>query len=281
MIRRMLMCVSLFALLLFHRSVGFAQSDPPPTVGDTREDLEASAFLGLAIDTFAAQEIQNYLNPGDNGVTKERSVFGFDVAYRLLHGADLNSAPQLWIYGGTIHGARSEDLDCEKAPSVPSCQKSLAGFATNIPEASLYMLRNATSLEALMGLRHGFKNLNVPGGNPARLYASGQFGFVELAQSDGDAKDMHHVPLGATVVGGARQGSYLEIGFGKTDLFLKNRNRRIKIDGLLHQALGGGIGFFAELFADVDASTGPDSIQSYIGLSFDIPTLVGTLGGEK
>jgi hypothetical protein len=177
------------------------------------------------------------------------------------------------VYGETIHGARSEDIDCDKAPSVPSCQTSLAGFGANIPEASLYMLRNATSLEALMGLRYEFKNLNLPGRNPARLYVKGQLGFVELAQSDGDAKDMHHVALGATVVGGARRSSYLEIGFGKTDLFLKNRNRRIKIDGLLHQELGKGFGLFAELFADVDASTGPDSIQSYIGLSFDVSRL--------
>ena len=39
--------------------------------------------------------------------------------------------------------------------------------------------------------------------------------------------------------------------------------------------------FFAELFADVDGNSGPDAIQLDIGLSFDIPTLVGSLGGQN
>jgi hypothetical protein len=246
--------------------------------GDEREDFESSAYLGLAIDRFAAQEIRNYLNPDANGVQYERSIFGIDFEYRLnRHDTDVDMAPQLWVYGETVHGVRSEDIDCKTAPNVPSCQKTIAGFIGNPPEAALFMLRNASSLEAYAGLRLELKNLNLPGGNPARLYVKGQVGFLEVTGSDGDAKDMHHVAFGATTVGGSRAGSYLEVGFGRTDLFLVNRKRRIKIDGLFQQDVGKGVRLFAELFADVDGKDGADAMQSYFGLSFDVGQIVGEI----
>jgi hypothetical protein len=245
--------------------------------GDEREDFEASGYVGVAIDNFAAQEIVNYLNPEANGVVHERSIFGLDFHYRLLASADRDHARQLWVYGETLHGARSEDLDCNAAPNVPSCKQKIADFVGNLPETALYMLRNATSLEAFAGLRYEFKNLNLPGRNPARLYAKGQLGFIEVSGSDGDAKAMHHVALGAGVVGGPRSGSYLEFGFGRTQLFVLNRNRRIKIDGHLQQSLGAGLSLFAQLFADIDGADGADAIQSYWGLSFDIAQVVGAI----
>lgn len=245
--------------------------------GDEREDFESSAYVGIAIDRFAAQEIQKYLNPEANGVRHERSIFGVDFEYRLGSRRDRDRAPQLWVYGETLHGVRSEDIDCKAAPNVPSCKDSLAGFGTNIPPNALYMLRNASSLEAFVGARLEFLGLNLPGGNPARVYVKGQFGFVELTKSDGDAKDMHHVAIGAITVGGARAGSYLEVGYGRTDLFLVNRRKRIKIDGHFEQAVGGGVSLFAQLFADVDGRNGADAMQSYFGLSFDVGEVVGAI----
>jgi hypothetical protein len=52
-----------------------------------------------------------------------------------------------------------------------------------------------------------------------------------VAGSDGDAKAAHHIGIGAQAVGGSMQGSYLEFGYGKTDLFIVNRDRRYKFDG--------------------------------------------------
>ena len=190
-----------------------------------------------------------------------------------------NRPLQVWVYGETVHGVRSEDIDCAAAPNLPSCQSELAEFGGSIPTASLYMLRNATSLEALVGFRFELRPVNLPGQHPAVIYASVQPGFLEVAGSDGDAKAMHHVAVGARSVGGSRQGSYLEIGFGKTDLFLKNRNRRWKIDGMLQQDIAGGVSLFAQLFADVDLADGADSIQSYFGLGFDVQKIVGTIKG--
>jgi hypothetical protein len=238
---------------------------------DEREDFEANAYLGLAIDTFGAQELNKYLNPEANGDIQERSIFGFDFAYRVLGAA--NSRRQIWVYGETLHGTRSEDIDCAKTPELPSCKKELAEFASNIGTASLFLLRNATSLEAYVGIRFELGHVNVPGQHPAAIYVNVHPGFLEVAGSDGDAKAAHHIGIGARAIGGRMQGSYLEIGFGKTDLFIVNRNRRLKFDGMLQRTLPGGFALFAQLFADVDGGDGSDSIQSYFGLNFDVGRL--------
>jgi hypothetical protein len=238
---------------------------------DEREELEANAYIGLVIDTFGAQELNKYLNPEANGTIHERSIFGFDFAYRLYGGPE--GQRQLWVYGETLHGVRSEDIDCAKAPELPSCKKELADFATGLSNASLFLLRNATSLEAYLGVRMELGRVNLPGRHPAALYINFQPGFLEVAGSDGDAKASHHLGLGARAVGGRMKGSYLEIGFGKTDLFILNRNRRFKFDGMLVRELPRGFSLFAQLFADVDMRDGSDSIQSYFGLNFDVGNL--------
>jgi hypothetical protein len=103
-----------------------------------------------------------------------------------------------------------------------------------------------------------------------------QPGFLEVAGSDGDAKAAHHIGIGAQAVGGSMQGSYLEFGYGKTDLFVVNRDRRYKFDGMLVRKLGDtGFSLFAQLYADVDMKDGSDSIQSYFGLNYDVSKLFG------
>jgi hypothetical protein len=236
---------------------------------DERDDFESNAYIGLAIDTFGAQELNKYLNPEANGVLHERSIFGIDFAYRLLG----KGTRQLWVYGETLHGVRSEDIDCEKVPELPSCKKELGEFGTGVATASLFLLRNATSLEAYLGVRAELGQVNIPGAHPAALYVNFQPGFLEVAGSDGDAKAAHHIGIGARAIGGAMAGSYLEIGYGKTDLFLVNRNRRYKFDGMLVRQVGGGFSLFAQLYADVDMKDGSDSIQSYFGLNFDMSRL--------
>src|SRR5439155_24624019 len=100
---------------------------------DCRESFEASFYLGMSIDGFAAGEVRRYLNPGAADVLQERGLAGINFAYRLL-GAQNNTpasvdaghptpeeektmartskAGQLWVYGETTHGTRSMDLNC-------------------------------------------------------------------------------------------------------------------------------------------------------------------------
>jgi hypothetical protein len=239
--------------------------------GDEREDMEATAYVGLAIDTFGSDELNQYLNPEANGVLHERSIFGFDFSYRLF--GQPESARQIWVYGETLHGVRSEDIDCKETPELPSCKAELAEFGADLAKTSLYLLRNATSLEAYLGVRYEFVRMNLPGRHPAVAYVNFEPGFLEVAGSDGDAKAAHEIAIGARAVGGPMLGSYLEIGYGKSELFLRNRNRRFKFDGMLTREVAGGFSFFAQLFADVDFSDGSDSIQSYFGLNFDVGRL--------
>jgi len=240
--------------------------------GDERGAFESNAYIGLAIDTFGAEELNKYLNPEANGELHERSIFGFDFAYRLLG----KGKRQLWVYGETVHGVRSEDIDCAKTPELPSCKKELAEFGADLAKASLFLLRNATSLEAYVGVRVEFAQLNLPGLHPSAIYVNFQPGFLEVAGSDGDAKASHHIGIGAQAVGGAMQGSYLEFGYGKSDLFIVNRDRRFKFDGMLVRKLAGtGFALFAQLYADVDMRDGSDSIQSYFGLNYDVSKLFG------
>ena len=80
------------------------------------------------------------------------------------------------------------------------------------------------------------------------------------------------------------RGSYVEAGFGRTDLFLERSRDRWKFDGLLSFDLPGtdwATGF-AQITVDSDFGAGSDSIQSYFGIDFDVsrlwnrPTATGT-----
>jgi hypothetical protein len=263
------------AFILISASTAIAQT--ASVNGDAREDFEASGYLGFAVDSFAAEEIQRYLNQDANGKTHERGVFGFDFGYRLFR-SERQWPFQLWVYGETVHGARSEDVDCAKNPNFPTCldaKANLIALGRAIPQNALFMLRNATSLEGFAGIRVEFLPLNPNGTHPAALYLKGQAGFINVSNSDGDAKDVHHWAIGATTVGGPYQGSYLEFGRGRTDLFATNRHKRYKIDGHLERRIRSTpLSFFTQLVADVDMSRGADAIQPYFGITFDLDKLL-------
>lgn len=155
---------------------------------DCRGSFEGSGYIGLAIDTFAGSDALTYLNPGDTGKTHERAVGGFDFAYRLLGdptpyfpqpGEEIFE-PSLWVYGETVHGVRSADVNCTQNPDIPVCQKSLT-TPPNPGTTLYYILRNATSLEGFMGFCYEFRGLQQRSDNPANLYFKAQAGFLDVA----------------------------------------------------------------------------------------------------
>ena len=96
--------------------------------------------------------------------------------------------------------------------------------------------------------------------------------------------DAHHIALGIQAASGRFQDSYLEAGFGKTDLFERRPGRRFKFDGFLSWRINGlsdilGIFPFAQITVDADFADGPDSIQSYFGLDLDMRCLLGGVAG--
>lgn len=247
---------------------------------DCRGNLEASVFTGLAIDTFAAQELQHYINPDDSSGIQQRAMGGFLIQYRLTGDPDRVLDPgkkpdhQLWLYARTIHGVRSADVDCSATPDLAVCRDTFN--PATAPEQNLYILRNSTSLEAYLGLRYEFRNLQWGKDSTSALYVKGQLGFLSVADSGGDVSDNHVVGLGIMAVNGPRMGSRIEIGYGVSDLFEVHSNRRLKVDGLLlFQGLDVGSAKvtifrpFAQMTVDADAGHGADSIQVYLGVAFD------------
>lgn len=255
---------------------------------DCRETLEASFYVGAAVDNFAGGEVRKFLNPQESGGVESRGVQGFDFAYRLFgtpktaEGRSWRWAPQLWAYGETVHGVRSRDVNCMENATFPTCG-NFPGVGTADPKKDpfLFILRNASSLEAFTGLRWEFLSLQRESRTPASLYLSAQAGFITVQGSPGDVADMHHVGLGGIITRGPYQGSYLEFGRGRTDLFHRHRGKRWLVDGFLSRRLNDVMSFFAQITVDADFGRGSDSIQSYFGVDFDLPALVGRILGQE
>jgi hypothetical protein len=151
---------------------------------DIRENFEATFYTGASIDTFAAQDLNSYLNPNESGKIKTGYIAGVDFAYRALGTPD-SRKPQLWIYGETVHGKRSSDVDCSGTQKPEVC--TLAGFTPSNQQAQfLYILRNADSLEAFAGLRLEFLTLQRGSGAAAKLYAKTELGFFDVSGSGAD-----------------------------------------------------------------------------------------------
>lgn len=255
---------------------------------DDRGSFEANAHIGLAVDTFAAGEVRRYLNPNESSGPQERMVGGFDFAYRLVGSPTTSTTSRvaranlLWVYGETDHGVRSTDIDCEKNKAFLICQQALGSVPARPIDQVLFTIRKASTLEAFTGFRYEFLTLQANSLHPANLYVKLQAGFISVATSPEDVADAHHVALGAIATKGPFEGSYLEVGRGRTDLFARNAGRRFKIDGYLNWKLADkGVSVFTQLVADVDAGSGSDAIQSYLGFSFDLDQLGSTWFGRE
>jgi hypothetical protein len=249
---------------------------------DCRGVFDASFYIGLAIDTFAGDDTLSllYRNPGSSGQVKERAVGGFDFAYRLLGDKTpmVREGPRhhqsLWVYGETVHGVRSADVDCKKNPDLPVCQASLT-IATDPATQIYYILRNATSLEGYVGLRWEFKELQFDSSTPAHLYLKAQAGFLSIAGASGGTYALHHLALGAIATKGRFQNSYLEAGWGRSDTFVRLQHRRVKVDGFLEWQIpkvtqSTGLSAFTQLFVDTSLGRGGNAIQTYIGINYDL-----------
>jgi hypothetical protein len=256
---------------------------------DTREKFEANAYFGVSVDSFAAGELNRYINPDQAGKVRERAIGGVSFAFRLLGDPKTEGEPQdklpspwikrtkLFVFGETLHGARSAGVDC--TADQPATETSSAGYCVQFdpskPNRTLALIRNSTSLEAFTGLRWELKQMTQ-----SALYVKGQVGFLTVAGVGGDVVDFHHLALGIISTAGNFKGSYLEAGIGKTDLFPTHRSPRLKIDGYLQFPLLGkwadahGISGFAQMTVDSNWSRGgADSIQSYFGINFDLKGL--------
>lgn len=251
------------------------------TPGDDRCDFEASFYFGRVIDTFAGDEYNSYINPNDSNKIRESYIGGIDVNYRIW--AKKQSPPvaspaagggtsswrsafsrrgELWLYGETVHGVRSVDVDCKAHPDTAVC----SGKATT-DEKFLYVLRNARSLEAFGGARYEFP-ISTVHDNVPRLFVATQIGFITIAGSGGDViSDDTYLAVGVLETDGPFSNSYFSAGVGRTDLFHHHACPRLKLDGFLSTRISRSDKMrpFFQMTVDSDAGRGADSVQVYFG----------------
>jgi hypothetical protein len=249
---------------------------------DQRGNLQLNLFMGWTLDTFAADKFNNFVNQGASGDVKYRITGGFDGDYRLFQSSTYDQ--QLWIFGRAKYGVRSAavEADCAKNPDLDVCKLNQDLSVPKPSGTALYILRNATSLEAFMGFRWEFLGLNLATPGYARLYVSSELGGLSVSGANNDVIDAHQfVALGARVAEGDFKNTFFEVGWGRTDLFEKNRNRRVKFTarGVWHtpvaEAAGRPVALYAQFAADTDFGRGADSIQTELGLIFDFSAFYG------
>ena len=128
----------------------FALPASPVLAQDDRKDLSVSVFTGFSIDSFAAKDLHDYLNPDASGDVQEQLVAGFNFQYRLTGTTD--NRPKLWLYGESVHGVRSGDVDCAVDANSEICQNlDFQTPATGSGLPSLAIFRKSTSFEGLTG----------------------------------------------------------------------------------------------------------------------------------
>lgn len=235
--------------------------------------FEASAFLGQVVDNFAPDKVANYtFSDPDALKAKSSFIFGFDFSYRL-RGRSTDRV-QWWVEGETMHGVRTADVDCtvsEQRP--PVCDEANAG---NVVNQARFILKNATSLEVWARPRVDFHVLQGGTDSPAKLYATLNLGFIALddAPQDGVYRS-HHFGLGLEADAGSFDKSYLELGWGKNELFSKDWDR-LKISGLLSFSLDRipvwrELGrLFVQMTIDNSLGAGPDSIRTFFGVDINL-----------
>ena len=251
--------VSMLAVLACSAAV-FAQTAP------AESPINIGIFVGSSIDSFAAGDLRKYINPNDSGTLSEQLVAGFDFDYQLAAGRKRS----LWLYGETVHGARSGEVDCSEDANATKDACKIASLDTPSSLAPLAIFRKATTLEGMIGLRGELAELGPPGARSA-FYLKGQLGFLSVAGRGGDLVDMHHAGVGLRLKEGAFTNSYFEVGYGRNDLFDKNTGRT-KIDAYLTfgRASNPKAKPFFQMVIDSDFKPGPDNIQTFFGLDLDV-----------
>lgn len=241
-----------------------------PVQEDTKV-FNATIYVGTSLDQFAAEELQKYLNPNESGDLRFHATAGVDFEYRAFR----RGQRSLWFVGETLHSAKSTDIDCQTNPELEKCQESLQDIATNPGDKFLAILRNATSVEASVAARLHLRELNLGGDAPAAWYVQAKMGFITVADSDSDAAMLTTYSMGLLITDGPFDGSYLDVGFGRSEVYRQNTNRRIKFDGLLtFDTRMGPFRPYFQMTVDSDFKSGPDSIQSYFGLDFDPRSII-------
>lgn len=229
-------------------------------VPDARPTFDVVGFSGMTVDTFAADDLRAYLNPQEATGERLRWTAGLRFAYRVPV-----TLGQVWALGTARYGVRSTDVDCAANPELGLCEPF-----TGRRDAWLYVLRHARSLEASGGLRWEFVALNGGSDAPAALYVKAVAGLLTVADAGSDALDQHAVTVGGIVTAGAFQGSYVDVGWGRSDVYALTPTPRLRVDGYFNLGRFRAVSPFVQIVLDADLTHGADSIQTHVGAAVDL-----------
>jgi hypothetical protein len=247
---------------------------------DERSVFEASGFVGKAFDNFAPNTAGGYRDPAATAAAstvKSRWTAGVLAQYRLF--GNPGSDYQLWLTSYTLSGLRTADVDCSAAPAPPVC-----GSTAPTSERFLYVVEHASTLEAHVDARFEFLTLQRDSELPIKVYAAARFGFLDL---EGAPRVYNSNSLGAGILApkGVFRNSLAQVAWGVSEQFGSDPHwNRLKIDGLLAfdlmpglrdriefwKRFGGSTRFFVEIAVDRNLRDGPDAVQTYVGLLFDL-----------
>jgi len=275
--RRILGAVMIGLLMIAANAAAQAPKD------DERTPFTVSGYFGMAIDNFAPNAVGGYTDVEPGG-RKAQFAGGADFEFRVA--GTSKSKRQLWLFGETVHGVRSADVDCKAEDKPPVCGQ----LAAVDPRAALqFVIDHATSLEAFAGARYEFMTLQAGEDTPAKLYLVARLG-VQMLSGDATVKTLNlqvnrayeafHFGTGLLMPKGLFEGSYIEVGWGRTDLFSHDALspwRRVKVDAYLSIPLTRDKEnkriphAFMQLYSDFDPThRTSDSIQTFYGLEFDL-----------
>jgi hypothetical protein len=210
-------------------------------------------------------------------MVKSRWTSGVAAQYRLFGKAGDTS--QLWLSSYTLHGVRTADVDCRVAQPPAVCVAS-AGNAQKF----LFVVEHASTLEAHVDARLEFITLQRDSEMPIKVYVTARFGFLDLEGAP-QVYNSNSVGVGVLAPTGVFRNSLAQVAWGLSEQFGSDPSwNRLKVNGLLAfdlmpglknrsgagKRLGGSTRFFVEIAVDRNLKNGPDAVQTYLGLLFDL-----------
>ncbi|HEX7136769.1 MAG TPA: hypothetical protein VF219_02940 [Vicinamibacterales bacterium] len=247
---------------------------------DERSVFEASGFLGNVFDNFAPNVAGGYKDPVATAAAtqvKSRWTAGVIAQYRLL--GNPGDTYQLWLASYTLHGVRTSDVDCSVPTPPPVCSKT-----ATTADKFLFVVEHASTLEAHIDARLEFATLQKDSELPIKVFAAARFGFLNLEGAP-QVYNSNSLGVGILAPKGVFRNSLAQVAWGLSEQFGSDpRWNRLKVNGLLAfdlmpslkdrlefwKRLGGSTRFFVEISVDRNLQQGPDAVQTYVGLLFDL-----------
>jgi hypothetical protein len=253
-------------------------------VFDERETFESSGFLGEVFDNFAPTISGNYAGPATATDLHSRLTAGVEAQYRVVGKPD--GQQQLWFTAHVLHGMRSAEAACKDTPTNADC---LTQQAKNPGGSFNYIIGHASTMEAHMDVRWELFRIQPSSNVPAKFYLYGRAGFLDLENAP-RVYDANSFGAGLIASKGPFRNSFAQVGIGNSKQYESDKGfDRLKVNAVLvfdvipgwiqsagWKGLSAGSRFFIAIAIDRNPSSGPDAVQTYIGVDYDLRHLFGS-----